>query len=153
MLLVALLTGCGGGHSSADSGPTTTLLTADRWTPPAATGPPSTAKFCTLLVADYQHLASLAAAPKLKVRQEIITDYVDFAPTVIAFAPPTIAVAAKLYLDSIATVLRNLNAVGLDAQKLRTGAGISLLLDPNVRTAGDAVLNFSAQYCHYDIGS
>jgi len=150
-LLASSLTGCAS-HHAASTGPTTTLVTADQWAPPVMSGPPTTGEFCTGLVAVYQHLGNIAAAPRLQVRQQIIGDYVNFAPALIASAPPSIAAAAKLYIGSIAIALRDLDAVDLNAQKLRTGQVLGLLLNPTVRSAGNAVLAFSSQYCHYDIG-
>jgi hypothetical protein len=152
--VVASAAGCGGGaHHAADASPSTTLVTVDHWSPPVVVGPPSSANFCTLLVANYQHLNSLADAPKLRVRQQIVTDYVAFTPKVIASAPGSIQAAASVYLGSIATVLRQLNSVGLDSAKLHSGDVAALLLNPKVRVAGDSVLAYSADDCHYDIGS
>lgn len=128
-----------------------TAVQSDDWTPPVVSGPPSTAKFCTLLVADYTHLKTNAIAVTMQVRQEIIGDYVRFTPTVIAAAPPQIAPAAALYLQSIAKVLGVLNSVGLNPAKAPPGQIGSVLTDPSVQAASVQVLDFSQQNCHYDI--
>jgi hypothetical protein len=146
------LTACGGHAAARSTGPTTTLITADNWTLPATTGPPSTANFCTLLVATYSHEGQLPQAANNKVRQSIVADYVTAAPGVIAAAPPSIAPAAKLYLHTVAQILADLNRVGLNAQKLPKGQLGPLLLDPKIKAAGTSVVNFSQRYCHYTIG-
>lgn len=146
------VSGCGGHSSAPSSGPTTTLITADHWTAPASTGVRSEANFCRLLIADYQHLGSLGDAANVRVKQAIVSDVVSFAPTVIAAAPLSILADASQYLRSIAQFLTALNAAGLNAQHLQNGAA-GVLLDPKVKQAGQQVMAYSAQYCHYDIGS
>jgi len=154
----ALLLAACGGHGAAKAarraapGPTTTAVVADTWSPPVVAGPPSTATFCTLLVATYAHIGTLPRAASLRVRQDIVSDYVRLTPHVVAAAPPQIAEAAKLYLTTVATVLTLVNRVGLDASRLPKGQLSELLLDPRVRAAGDAVVNFSQQDCRYTIG-
>lgn len=151
-LAVAPLAACGGHASPRSTGPTTTLLTADTWALPAVSGPPSTANFCTLLVATYRHLGQLPQAANNKVRQAIVGDYITAAPTVSAAGPPQIASSARLYLSSVAQILGDLNRVGLDARKLPTGQLGPLLLDPKIKAAGNAVIDFSQKHCHYTIG-
>jgi hypothetical protein len=146
------LAGCGAGHAAKAAGPTTTLITTDSWVPPAVSGPPSTAGFCTLLVATYRHVGELPQAANLKVRQQIVADYITTAPKVIAAAPPLIAPAAQLYLSGVSRILADLNQVGLDSNKLPAGQLGPLLLDPKIKDAGNRVITFSLANCHYTIG-
>jgi hypothetical protein len=146
------LAACGGHVSPRSTGPTTTLITTDNWTLPATAGPPSTTNFCSLLVATYSHEGQLPHAATNQVRQSIVGDYVTAAPRVIAAAPPQIASAAGIYLGSVAQILADLDRVGLNAQKLPKGQLGPLLLDPKIKAAGTAVVNFSQRYCHYTIG-
>lgn len=120
---------------------------------PAVSGPPSTSNFCTLLVATYTHEARLPFARDQKVREEIVADYVKAEPHVAAAAPPEIAPAARTYLGAVARILADLGRAGLDAKKVPHGELGPLLLDPQVKAAGDQVLAFSQSYCHYVIGS
>lgn len=149
---IAPLSACGGHASPRSTGPTTTLLTADTWALPAVSGPPSGAKFCTLLVATYRHLGQLPQAANNKVRQAIVGDYTTAAPTVIAAAPPPIAGAARTYLTTIVEILADLNRVGLNAKKLPQGQLGPLLLDPKVKAASTEIFDFSQKHCHYTIG-
>lgn len=146
-----LMSACGGHHAAGSGGPTTTLVTSDRWAPPTTDGTASVANFCTLIVADYQHLAELSAAANLKVREQIVSDAVRFAPRVISAAPSNIASPAARYLGSMAQVLGALDAAGLNAANLKSGAA-GLLFDPKVQSAGNQVIAYTAQHCHYQIG-
>ncbi|MGI8752578.1 MAG: hypothetical protein ACR2MN_09760 [Acidimicrobiales bacterium] len=154
MVVVLAMTACGSSHDAKKSTPTTaavTSVTSDRWKPPQVPGPASTAKFCALLVAQYDHIGTNTRAANLKVRQQIVADYVRFTPTVIDAAPPQIAPAATTYLQSVAKILGLLNSAGLDPAKTPRGSIGAILLDPQVAAASAQVLSFSEQYCHYDI--
>ncbi|MDQ6837517.1 MAG: hypothetical protein M3137_04030, partial [Actinomycetota bacterium] len=145
---------CGSEHHPRASTPTTSAaspLASDPWKPPVVAGPPSTAKFCTLLVADYDHLGTNPRAANLKVRQQIIGDFISFTPTVIAAAPTPIAAAAATYLGGITQILTILNAAGLNAAKTPQGSIGMILLDPQVSAASTQVLSFAQQNCHYNI--
>lgn len=144
---------CGGSHHAPKTSPNTqvTAVRADDWHPPVVSGPPSTANFCTLLVAQYTHIKTNVLAVNLRVRQQIVHDYITFTPNVIAAAPPDIAPAATVYLQAIARVLGDLNAVGLNAAKAPPGQVGAVLTDPQIQAAGAQVLGYSQQYCHYDI--
>lgn len=124
---------------------------ADNWHPPTVSGPPSTANFCTLLVATYQHIKTNTIATTLAVRRQIIGDYIDFTPKVIAEAPPSIAPAASTYLQGITSVLRDLNQARLNTAKAPQAQIGAVLTDPQVQAASIQVLAFSNQNCHYDI--
>ncbi|MHB1533316.1 MAG: hypothetical protein ACYC1D_01635 [Acidimicrobiales bacterium] len=156
-ILTSVITGCSGpAHARIarrPPAPTTTVLQADHWNPPAVSGPPSTANFCTLLVADYRHLATNADATNPKVRAQILDDYAAFAPTVIAAAPPVIAPAATVYLGGIAKAVGAIAAAGLDPQKADKADVGGVIFDPAVQQAGNQVQAFSRQYCHYDIAT
>jgi hypothetical protein len=154
LMALAVLSACGGSHETQARPRTSVPVTAvrvDTWKPPVVRGPPSTEKFCTLLVADYTHLKTNVIAANMKIRQQIIGDYIRYTPTVIAAAPPTITVAATLYLSSIAEVLSILNSVGLNAARAPPGQIGTVLTDPAVQAASTQVLGFSQQYCHYNI--
>lgn len=141
---------CGGGVTSHAS--RSSSVGADTWTPPAISGPPSTAKFCTLLVAGYQHLGQIPNAVSNKVRQDIVADFIAVVPKVIAAAPAEIAGPAAIYLRSVAQILSDLDRVGLNAQKLAPGQLSPLLLDPTIKAAGTKVIAYSQANCHYTIG-
>lgn len=132
--------------------PTTVVATTDTWTPPAVTGGPSTANFCRVLVAVYTHEQTLTVVADPRMRQDIVADYVRAAPRAIALAPPSIAPAANLYLGAIASVLASLDNAGLDPTKLSNRELTSILLNPRVKDAGNKVIDFSQQECHYTIG-
>lgn len=146
--------GCGSSHPPGASTATTSAsspLTSDHWKPPVVPGPPGTSKFCTLLVADYDHLGTSTRATNLRVRQQIVGDFTRFTPTVIAAAPPSIAAPASAYLGGITKILNLLNAAGLDAAKAPPGSIGAVLLDPQFKAAGAPVTDFAQQNCHYDI--
>lgn len=148
------LSACGAHQPPSGTGrakPPVTAVRSDVWHPPTVSGPPSTANFCTLLVAAYQHIKTNVIAVNLGVRQQIVRDYIGFTPKVVAAAPPQIAPAASVYLPAIARVLGDLSAVGLDAAKTPPGQIGAIITDPNVQAASAQVLAFSQQYCHYDI--
>lgn len=145
---------CGTGHPSKATTATTSAsspLISDHWEPPVVAGPPSTPKFCTLLVADYDHLGTSTRAANLKVRQHVVGDYVGFTPTVIAAAPPAIAAPAAAYLGGITRILTLLNSAGLNGAKTPQGSIGQVLLDPQFKAAGPPVTAFAQQNCHYDI--
>ena len=149
---VAATTGCSSHAKSSAPTTSTTLITADAWSPPAVSGPPSTGTFCTLLVAAYKHIGTLPLAANLKVKQDIVRDYVGFEPRVVAQAPPSIKADANVYLGAVASTLAALNQVGLDASKLKPGQIGVDLLSPQVEAASTVVLSFSRSSCHYAIG-
>jgi hypothetical protein len=157
-LAIIFLAGCSGGSHPISKRPAhtpsvtpSTLLGSDVWTLPAVPGPPSTANFCTLLTAVYRHEGLIPEAePAVKV--QIVDDYVSAVPEMIAEAPPSIAADANTYLTQTGKALGALAAAGLDYKKVPPGTFTALLLDPTVKSAGDAVLAFSQQQCHYTIG-
>ena len=142
---------CSGGHPRS-SGPTTTLLTRDRWTPPALTGGPSTQNFCTAVVAVYRHMAQLPSATT-SVKEQILGDYVSEAPTMVAEAPPAVAADARLYIPGVAVILGDLQNAGLNGKKITDSRIAELLLDPKVKAAGSNVIAFVQANCNYTIGS
>ncbi|HET9076836.1 MAG TPA: hypothetical protein VFN68_07880 [Acidimicrobiales bacterium] len=153
-----VLAGCGGGHSrAADPRPaaaattTTTLLQVDNWTAPAVSGPASQTNFCTVLTAMYRHESELPDASPA-VRKDILRDYVNTVPEALAAAPPDIAGAAGTYLHSVASILSSLVSAGLDYRKVKPGSLTPLLLDPQIKAAGNQVLAYSQSKCHYAIG-
>ncbi|HVA74142.1 MAG TPA: hypothetical protein VNF71_06220 [Acidimicrobiales bacterium] len=125
----------------------------DRWTPPVLTGGPSTENFCTAVVATYKHMAQLSFAANDKVRKQFLGDYVAEAPTMIASAPPEIAPDAKLYIESVAEILADLQRAGLNGKKISDPQLAQLLLDPKVKAAGSNVIGFVQTNCHYSIGT
>lgn len=145
-------TGCSARHGRA-SEPTTTLIHQDTWVAPAVVGPPSTHNFCSLLVAMYEHEAQIPEAANTKVKEQIVQDYIDTVPKVLAETPPALATSAPLYLHSVAQILSQLEQAGLNPTKVRGGNVAGVLLDPAVRTAGNQVLAYSSEFCHYNIGS
>lgn len=144
---------CGNSHRSSaqPTAPTTTLLRADDWTPPPVSGPPSPAGFCSVLTAMYRHEAELPRATTA-VKEQILRDYVNTVPAALAAAPADIAPAARTYLTSVASILSALAAAGLDYKKIQKGSLTPLLLDPQIKAAGNQVLAYSQTQCHYAIG-
>lgn len=155
MLSSALLVaGCGNSHRRSSAQPSTTvttLLQADTWSAPQVSGPPSAASFCTVLTAMYRHEAELPLAAQ-KVKEQIVRDYVNTVPEALAAAPADIEAAARTYLTSVATILSSLAAAGLDYRKVKPGTLTPLLLDPQIKAAGNQVLAYSQTQCHYAIG-
>ncbi|HET9731796.1 MAG TPA: hypothetical protein VFP54_03890 [Acidimicrobiales bacterium] len=150
-VFVAALAGCGGPHRHSAAS-TTTLLHADRWTAPVVTGPPSAAGFCTVLVAMFSHQSELPVATT-PVKKRILADFVATVPEALRNAPPDIAPAARIYLDRLAAVLTALSAANFDYGKVPAGTLAPLLLDPEVKAAGNRVLAYSSTVCHYTIGA
>lgn len=144
------LAGCGASrhHSSA---PTTTLLQTDVWKAPSVTGPPSSGNFCKVLVAMYSHESQLPLATTA-VKKEILSDFSATIPEALAAAPGDIAAPARTYLNSLGALLDALVKGDLDYKKVPAGTLTPLLLDPDVKSAGTQVLNYSRSVCHYPIG-
>lgn len=147
---VVLAGACSGAAHKA-SGPTTTLVKVDTWTAPAV-GAPGTSSFCTLVTAVYRHMAEVPFAADKKVRSQMVGDYVSTAPAMIASAPLAIASDARLYISSVAQILSALRSAGLNTRKLSGTQVGSILIDPNVKTAGNNVISFVQDNCHYTIG-
>lgn len=144
--------GCGSPHRrSGAAATTTTLLGTDHWSPPAVNGGPSAKNFCALLEAMYRHEAELPVATAA-VKVQILRDYVATVPEAIAAAPADISGAAKTYLTSVATILSAVASAGLDYNKIKRGTLTPLLLDPQIKAAGNQVLSYSQTQCHYTIG-
>jgi hypothetical protein len=152
------LAACSSPHHRASLGAavpattTTTLVTTDTWVAPIVVGPPSAHNFCTLLIAAYQHVGTLASARDLKVRQEIVADFVSITPRIIAEAPATIAPSATTYFQTVGGVLSTLNAHGLNVANLKPGQSNSGLLSAKMQSATEALNTYTAQSCHYTIG-
>ena len=145
------LAGCAGAGTRHASAPTTTLLNTDEWRPPTVAGPPSSQSFCKVLVAMYAHEAQLPVATT-RVKEETLSDFVASVPAALSTAPADIAPSARTYLTSLAGVLKALAAGGLDYKKVPAGTLTPLLLDPNIKAAGNKVLDYSRTVCHYTIG-
>ena len=151
-MVAVILAGCGGASAAPSRGhPVHRSGEAGApWPPALPAGPASQAKFCTALVDQYVHLRQPSAATRtLAQREMLVCDYVEFAPQVVAAAPPAIAAAASLYLNSIARVLNAFAAAGMDARKVPPAVG-SLLTNAQVEAAGSQVLAYSRNDCHFD---
>lgn len=146
---------CGSAHRQASAHPattTTTLMQVDSWSAPEPSGPPSPGAFCSVLTAMYRHEADLPLATR-NVKEQILRDYVRTVPVALAVAPPDIAPAARIYLTSVSRILTTLATVGLDYKKIKPGTLTALLLDPQIKAAGNQVLAYSQSQCHYTIGA
>ena len=150
-LATVIAAGCAGGGKPRATGPTTTLLTADYWSPPPV-GPAGTDTFCALVVSVYKHMAQIPLAANTTIRSQIVGDYVSTAPLITAAAPPQVAADAKLYFSSVSNILSALRSAGLDPRKVPNGQIGSILLDPTVKSAGNNVFAFTQANCHYAIG-
>jgi hypothetical protein len=145
------ISGCSSPSSHRASETTTTLLQVDDWKAPAATGGPSQANFCRVLIAMYRHEAELPrAAPRAK--EQIVADFVATVPEAESVAPPPVAAAARTYLTAVTAILQALERAGLDYTKIKPGTLTPLLLDPSIKAAGNQVLTYSQTQCHYPIG-
>lgn len=133
--------------------PSPHLLRADNWSPPVVEGPPSAANFCALLTAVYRHEQQLPDAASSAVKEAIVRDYVSTVPAIEAEAPAPIAAAARTYLGGVARVLAALDSAGLDYRKVPAGTLGPVLLDPAVKSAGNEVLAYSENTCHYNIAT
>jgi hypothetical protein len=120
---------------------------------PAVEGPPSTSNFCSVLVAMYEHEAQIPYAADNKVKAQIVEDYITTVPKALAEAPRSISASAQLYLHTVGQILTQLEQADLNPTKVRGGDIAADLLNPAVKSAGNQVLAYSAEYCHYDIGS
>ncbi|HEX4865018.1 MAG TPA: hypothetical protein VFV02_13175, partial [Acidimicrobiales bacterium] len=151
-VLAALAAGCGSGagHRSAD--PTTTLLKVDNWRAPAVSPTPSTNGYCTSVVSIYKHVALLPFAANQRVRMQIVHDYLAEVPTMVSTAPPPVASDSKLYFNTVAEILGDLQKAGLNPNRLADPNLGQLLLDPGIKAAGDRVINFVKENCNYLIG-
>jgi hypothetical protein len=147
-----LVAGCSVGGDHRAAGPTTTLITVDRWTAPTVNGA-GTDSFCSVVTSVYQHMAQLPLAADNRIRSQFVGDYVSTAPAMVAAAPPAVAADAKLYFTSVAQILAALRNAGLDARRIAGSRVGSILLDPTVKAAGNNVIAFVQGNCHYTIGS
>lgn len=153
MATAFLIAGCsGGGHSGH---PATTVVpnevTADHWAPPSVTGGPSATNFCLALTSIYRHLADLPRVTSKPVTEDYLSDYVHFAPTVVAAAPPEVAPSAALYVNAITAYLGHLVQAGLDLNRLPPGS-LSQLATPAVNAAYKKMSGYAQTQCHYTIG-
>lgn len=153
MVVAVLVSSCSGGGHPRSTGPTTTLLTADRWSPPVVNGGPSTQNFCALAVSVYTHMAQLPFAATTRIKEQILGDYVSTAPMMVAAAPAPVADDAKVYITGVAVILGDLRDAGLNGKKITDPRVADLLLDPRVKAAGRNVIAFVQDNCHYSIGS
>lgn len=144
---------CSGGHGNrAAPGPAAPgSITVDAWKPPQLTGPPSAAGFCSGLVAIYRHMAELSHAGSVRVTKQILSDYVTFAPTLVAQSPASLHPAAAAYIDAVAGYLQTLARAGLDFSRLPAGS-LAPLSSPAVGAAYSQLTSFSSSQCHYVIG-
>ncbi len=145
---------CSSGHRDAQTAQVTLppgTVTVDRWTPPVLSGPPSTANFCAALTAIYQHTAELPHVLSKKVSEDILSDYVSYAPTVIAESPSVVHSSAAVYMGAVSNYLRQLVRADLDLGRLPPGS-LQGLSAPSVQTAYSSLFGYSQMECHYTIG-
>lgn len=152
LAVTAVAPGCGTGSNHRTSGPTTTLVKVDRWIAPTVAMTPGTEGYCTAVVSIYRHLASLPFAANHTVRVDMVKDYLGEVPTMIATAPPPVADDSKLYFTAVAQILGDLQKAGLNPRRLSDPNLSRLLLDPQIKAAGDRVIGFVKANCNYLIG-
>jgi hypothetical protein len=133
-----ILTGVGGVHY--------------RWPPPASDtkGPPSPARFCRLLVDDYENLKTLQQATTVAGKDAIARQYVSFVPVLEASAPGTVAASVKTYVGSVAPLLNALIANDFNALQVPTST-YSILNRPDVSAAYNQLIAYSKQDCGYNL--
>jgi hypothetical protein len=149
---------CGGRSKPAAAPPAATAttlapgtVTTDDWRPPVLSGPPSPSNFCTALTAIYRHEAQLPHVVSTPLAESFLTDYISYAPTVVAEAPPEVAPSARTYVDAVSTYLARLVAAGLALGRLPAGS-LAPLSAPAVNAAFQQLASYSQTYCHYTIG-
>jgi hypothetical protein len=113
-------------------------------------GPPSTAKFCRLLIDDYQHLKTAQQTTGTAAREQIITSYITFAPTLEAAAPSAIAGPVTRYEKALSPFLSALVAHNLNILLLPR-ATVTSLNAPAVQASAGVLISFSTNECHYDL--
>ena len=115
-----------------------------------ASGPPSTPRFCALLIDDFEHLKSLQAAKPNQPLPKLIQLQESFDPGLQAAAPPSIAAAVESWLGY---------GTKLDALLAQHGYDI-LAVPPNAlktistgqsNAAAEAVSSFSSASCDFQI--
>lgn len=148
-------TACSGAHRTGAGASTTTVppgtITADHWSPPVLTGPPSESDFCTALTAIYRHMADLPHVLSKSVSEQYLADYVAYTPTVEAQAPAGIRPSATTYMSAVAAYLQKLNAAGLQLGRLPPGA-LQGLASAQVNGAYTKLAGYSTNNCNYMIG-
>lgn len=115
------------------------------------TGGPTTADFCLALTSIYRHLADLPRVASKPVTEDYLSDYVHFAPVVVAAAPPDVHASAARYVGAIATYLDAFVHAGLDLNRLPPGS-LSQLATPAVNAAYTRMSGYAQTQCHYTIG-
>ncbi len=125
-----------------------------QWPPPdgLTSGPPSPARFCQLLIDDYQHLKTTGQAHGTAALVAITSDYVSFAPTLEAAAPQSIAPDAKVYVNAVSNLLRAMDRDSFNVLAVPPGL-VTILNGPAVSAAYSALSAFSDSKCHYDLAA
>lgn len=113
---------------------------------------PSKDGYCTSVVSIYKHVALIPYAANQRVRLQMVNDYLREVPTMIATAPQTVASDSRLYFAAVAQILTDLQKAGLNPKKLSDPNLGHVLLDPSIRAAGDRLITFVKDNCHYTIG-
>lgn len=155
-MLVLVGAACTSGHHSALPPASTTSLPpgaveTDVWVPPDLSGGASETNFCAAITAIYRHEGELPHVASPTVSSAILGDYISYAPTVIAAAPPDIRPSAATYIDAVSSYLRELVAAKLNMGNLHSGA-LSPLAGTGVSTAYANLHNYVQTDCHYTIG-
>lgn len=87
------------------------------------------------------------------MKEQILRDYEATVPEALAVAPADIEPAARTYMTAVGRILGALAAAGLVYKKTRPGTLTPLLLDPQIKAAGNQVLDYARSQCHYVIGA
>ncbi|HWE65236.1 MAG TPA: hypothetical protein VG298_01200 [Acidimicrobiales bacterium] len=153
VLLGVLTAGCGGTRSGAHT------LTGPggipyQWPPPpsVATGPATTARFCALVIDDYEHLKALQGGTHPEPLPAATTEYMQMLPGLQGAAPPAIAPAATTYLSGLQRLLSLLaahsyNYFAIPSPQLKAAS------DSKVADASAAVESYVNGQCHYDLSA
>jgi hypothetical protein len=96
-------------------------------------------------------MADLPHVVSVPVSQQILSDYVNYAPTLIDQAPVAVRPSTSLYVGTVATYLHQLVLARLDMNHLPPGA-LQRLASNDVNTAFTALSGYSQTTCHYTIG-
>lgn len=140
----AALSSCG---SSSHFHPVVVGPTA--WRLPPVLGPPSVTSFCQALAAADSHLTAVRDAKNPTQFEQILVDYADATPTVIATAPPEIAPVVRVYLTATGQLLQALADDGLNYRQLIKHLPPqlkSLQASPQLTTQFDS---YVTQNCHF----
>ncbi len=143
LALTGWLAACGG---SAAVKPHAVAPTS--WQLPALAGPPSVAKFCTLLANQIGHLGTVPRNNPAQF-EGVLVDFADAVPAVVAAAPPAIAPAAQYFLGASGRYYQALADYSLHVKDVPPSQGAPLNSAQGQATTHQFEV-WVEQNCHFD---